>query len=367
MRETLSAFDITAQPLVKAIPLERLQLVSAPLKNYWRVDVRQSHERLEQIERVLNQLPEVKQVYREKTVTEAVKPEDDVFSQFQGYLGVEGVNAAPIWDLLESSSTGLHFVDLEQAWIRDHEDVPATTMIYNNNRDGHDGVVGNHGSAVVGIISGVDNKKGVVGIEPNPRSVRLVSCWNRITGDLVVGDAIVAAMTSQPRPDVLLLEMQSGNECFPVEVDSATFKAIRDATASGIIVVEPAGNGNRNLNEVLNPQDSGAIMVGAGDAKPPHNRAIWNYGQGSNFGTRVDCYAWGNGITTAGYGGLQTLGATRNYTSNFGGTSGAGAIIAGCVMLLQRLRIERTGTPLSPAKCARCCQILQPVPHKVEP
>jgi hypothetical protein len=351
MHATLNAFNISAQPLIKALPLEEVRVVSTPLQNYWRVDVRQSRDQLEQIEQAINQLPEVKQVYREKTVTEAVNPADDDFAQFQTYLGVDGVNATPLWDLLRPGSTGLRFIDLEQAWIRDHEDLPVTTVIYNNNRDGHDGVVGDHGSAAVAVVAAVDNDRGVVGIEPNPGSVRLVSCWNRLTGDLIVSDAIVAAMTSQPRPDVLLIEMQGGGtSCLPVEVDPPTFTAIREATASGIIVVEPAGNGNRNLNGILNGQDSGAIMVGAADAQPPHNRGLWADGQGSNFGARVDCYAWGNGITTAGFGGLQTLGATRNYTNNFGGTSGAAAIIAGCVMLLQRLRIERTGIPLTPAE-----------------
>ena len=245
--------------------------------------------------------------------------------------------------------------------------MPATTVIYNDNRDGHDGHVGNHGTAVVGVVAARDNERGVIGIEPNPGSVRLVSVWDRETGDMIISDAIVAAMTSQPRPDVLLIEMHVGSLCLPVEVEPPSFTAIREATDRGIIVVEAAGNGNQNLDEILNPQDSGAIMVGAGDAALPHNRGLWDAGQGSNFGARVDCFAWGNGIATAGYGGLQTLGATRNYYGNFGGTSGAAAIIAGCVMLLQRLRIARTGTPLTPAEMRALLSNPEPAPHKVEP
>ena len=131
MHATLNAFNLTARPLIKAVPLEELRSESArleglgsestPLKNYWRIDLRRIPEQMEQIEQSLKQLPEVKQIYREKILTEAVSPENDVFSEFQDYLGEPGVNAEPIWDLLGEGSTGLHFIDLEQGWIRDHE------------------------------------------------------------------------------------------------------------------------------------------------------------------------------------------------------------------------------------------------------
>lgn len=344
----LDAFNLTGERLIKAVPPDQLHGISPGLKNYWRIDARHVPNQLDQIEQALKQLPRVKLVYREKVVTDPVNPEDEQFFNLQGYLGEAGVNVRPVWNLLDGS-TGLHFIDVEQGWVRDHEDLPVTTLVHNDNRDGHGGFVGNHGCAVVGIVAGVDNTSGIIGIEPHPNSVRLVSHWNLAAGTSNIPDAVVAAMTKQPRPDVLLIEAQIGRRKLPVEVESATFTAIRDAVNSGIIVVEPAGNGNQALNEILTGEDSGAIIVGAGTAEPPHNRSIWGT-QGSNFGARVNCYAWGNGITAAGYGGLQTLGAPRNYTSNFGGTSGASAIIAGCVMLLQRVRIARTGIALSPAE-----------------
>ena len=67
---------------------------------------------------------------------------------------------------------------------------------------------------------------------------------------------------------VLLLELQLNElRLLPVEVEPATFEAIRLATALGIVVVEAAGNGALDLDADPDAiagliDDSGAIMVG---------------------------------------------------------------------------------------------------------
>jgi len=145
-----------------------------------------------------------------------------------------------------------------------------------------------------------------------------------------VADALLAAVAANPRPHVVLIEVQIGALLLPVETDPANFDAIRVAVGSGIVVVQAGGNGSNNLDawtdgagkQILNRNsadfmDSGAILVGAGTAASPHNRESF-----SNFGSRVDCYGWGDSIVSSGYGDLAGSGNT-SYTYTFGGTSGA--------------------------------------------
>ena len=62
----------------------------------------------------------------------------------------------------------------------------------------------------------------------------------------------------------------------PVEWNQAEFGVIRSATARGIVVIEPAGNGGQNVDDPryldrfnLGVRDSQAIMVGAVDSGEP--------------------------------------------------------------------------------------------------
>jgi hypothetical protein len=157
---------------------------------------------------------------------------------------------------------------------------------------------------------------------------------------------------------VLLLEIQKSY--LPTETDVADFDAIRLAVALGIVVVEAAGNGSTDLdsytdgsgNFVLNRgsldfTESGAIMVGAAASSLPHDRKSF-----SNFGSRVDCYAWGENVTTAGYGDLDNGGGDNNksYTSTFNGTSSASPIISGAALILQGLYNAVTGNWMSSSR-----------------
>ena len=61
-------------------------------------------------------------------------------------------------------------------------------------------------------------------------------------------------------------------------------------------------------------------MVGAAITAAPHRRLSF-----SNYGSRIDCYAWGQNVYLR-----RRLGgdATNTYTASFGGTSGASPIVA---------------------------------------
>ena len=78
----------------------------------------------------------------------------------------------------------------------------------------------------------------------------------------------------------------------------------------------------------LDFRDSGAMLVGAARSQVPHARSGF-----SNFGSRIDCYGWGDSIDTCGDG--QTGSLTNSYTTDFGGTSGASPMVAGAAVLLQ--------------------------------
>ena len=90
------------------------------------------------------------------------------------------------------------------------------------------------------------------------------------------------------------------------------------------MVNQPFG---KELIEEAELKDTGAIVVGASDKNDKQLEI-------SNFGDAVNVYAPGTNLHTLLPNGLTT--------SNFGGTSGAAAIIAGKVALLQSIYSELT-------------------------
>jgi hypothetical protein len=334
------------------------------LTSYWRIDMRHAPERIDEVIKRLSALPEIERAYRELSTSDPlVNAADDDYAADQDYLDAApvGIDARWAWTQPNSEGAGIAFVDLEQGWFPNHEDLvgKAPTIIYGDNRDGVGLYKGNHGAAVLGEVVGIDNTVGVVGIAPAVTSVRMVSHYDAATDTaLHVADAVVAALAATGPGDVLLLEVQRGAGQ-PTETDDADFDAVRLAVANGIIVVEAAGNGSVDLDaytdgglQVLNRgsadfRDSGAIMVGAADAAVPHDRSGF-----SCFGSRIDCYGWGNAIVTCGYGDLDDGGGDDNltYTDTFGGTSGASPMVTGAALIVQGRYVATTGTRLSPTQ-----------------
>ncbi|MFM7056533.1 MAG: S8 family peptidase [Planctomycetota bacterium] len=282
-----------------------------------------------------------------------VNAADDPLARDQGYLDAApgGIDARFAWGYTDGLAVAV--VDLERGWTLDHEDLVSggITLISGVNKDFH-----GHGTAVLGEIVGVDNTIGVVGIAPRA-TARVVSQW-RTNTNYNTAAAIASASAFMRAGDVLLLEAQTGHPnatgYVPVEVEDAEFDAIRATTDDGIIVVEAGANGAVDLDAFSNSagkfilnrahadfRDSGAIMVGAASSAVPHTRLGF-----SNFGSRIDCFAWGEWIQTTGDGWLGT--STTAYTSSFNGTSGASPIVTGAALLLQSWRRAR-GTPYSPS------------------
>ena len=275
-----------------------------------------------------------------------VNPGDDPRNVNQRYQDAAPVGIDARWAWGAADGSGVGFVDLERGWTLNHEDLAAAgiTLISGVNTD-----YPGHGTAVLGEVVGVDNTRGGVGIAPRA-TARVVSQW-RTASNYNTADAIVSAAAAMAAGDVLLLEAQTSHPnatgYVPVEVEQATFDAIRAATNKGIVVVEAGANGSVDLDafkdsngkRILNRnsadfRDSGAVLVGAASSAAPHARLGF-----SNFGSRIDCYAWGENIDTTGDGWTGT--GTTTYTSFFGGTSGATPIVTGAAVLLQSWRVRR--------------------------
>ena len=93
-------------------------------------------------------------------------------------------------------------------------------------------------------------------------------------------------------------------------------------------------DGHRTLDRFgADFQDSGAIMVGAASSTVPHIRR-----PSSNFGSRIDCYAWGENVDTLSTD--RDGEATDLYTTSFNETSGASAIISGAAVITQSAALE---------------------------
>ncbi|MCY9409401.1 S8 family serine peptidase [Bacillus inaquosorum] len=312
------------------------------------------------------------------------------FVDKQIYLGPApyGIDAEYAWTIPGGKGERILIIDIERAWNIDHEDgasVMHGTCIYNDSNDQNN----DHGTSVVGILSGPHNQKGVNGICPESGIGYVSTNLFPSSENGGIANAIDRATTCLSEGDILVIEVHrpgprynyenhSGQLGYiPVEWWPAEFKAIKNATSKGIIVVEAAGNGNEWLDDLLyfNPHpdfpstwsnpfargnmDSGAILVGAG-SPPPHVNG--NYGEdrtrlfssnwGSNYGNLIDAQGWGESITTCGGGDLFFRNQNSKYTKSFGGTSGATPMVAGALACVQGI-LRRAGKTLLTPSTAR--------------
>ena len=285
-------------------------------------------------------------------------PATPSFVTGQGYRaaapgGIDAVGAARIPG---ANGAGIAIVDVEYQWVLDHEDLElgaeanleTATLL-----DPFPGDEGNHGTASLGILRALDNGYGVLGLAP--AALLFVAPTNTVQHGYDPARAIGLALDVLVPGDVLLLEQQTwvcGGPLGPLEGYPPWFDAIANATAQGVVVVEPAGNGGLNLDSPAcggwfdrNVRDSGAILVSAGS---PFDRSRLGF---SSYGSRADVQGWGSGVYTAGYGALFDPGDVRQrYTAYFGGTSGASAIVAGAVASVQGALLAHGMTPLEPAE-----------------
>jgi len=343
---------LTVRRLWNAVPPEKIEELVAKarevdqtyrppnLLTYFVVDCPPNVEP-ETLAKAFREWPNVEKAYFDPPGQDPlpVNDADDPLCPSQLYLdpAPDGIDAHYAWGFAGGDGQGQHFIDLEQGWTLDHEDLTAhgATLLFGTLMDGSR----YHGTAVLGEICAGDNTVGCVGIVPNLASVNVVSH----SGDTNnVPNAILAAMIHLSYGDTVLLEVQlpAAPGPLPIETVDATFEAIRLATALGLVVIEAAGNGSVDLDAWTDAsgfhslqrgdphfRDSGALMVGSCTAAVPHARWV-----SSNYGSRIDCYAWGEQIDTTS---SNAAGSTTLYTTSFGGTSGASPIVTGAALAVQ--------------------------------
>ncbi len=286
----------------------------------------------------------------------AQRGDDLIQFPVEGHLRAapDGIGAALVWPRADGTGvrgadgTGVSFIDMELGWTLDHVDLPTRGLepLYGRIID----MSRQHGTAVLGVIAAKHDSSRCRGIVPNLQSVQVVSYEADKRRDYA--HAMARALEMLEPGDVFLLEAQLARPTpLPLEAQRTEFELIRNATAQGIIIIEPAGNnagGGVDLARYadnLNPdspsfEDSGAIVVGAGSAHSPHTRVST-----SNFGTRVNCYAWGENVATLN---SNVSAHTHSYRSDFGGTSAAAAIIAGAALAVQGMAEQNLGCRLTP-------------------
>jgi hypothetical protein len=307
-------------------------------------------------------------------LSEDAPPVSPDFTVRQGYLDAApgGIDARFAWTQAGGRGAGVNIIDCEWAWNLTHEDLAVNQGAVAVGAAGGDN---NHGTAVQGEMGGTRNALGITGI--------CSDAFRRFAAFSLPTASVIRQAANLLNPgDLLLLEIhRSGPGASGVGQDGYIaiewwpddYDAIRYACSRGVVVVEAAGNGARNLDNAIydtpatgfpsgwsNPfrrgaRDSGAILVGAG--APPPNTHGRNWGADrsrldfSNYGAAVDAQGWGREVTTTGYGDLQGGGNTSVwYTDTFSGTSSASPIVTGTLACLQGVLKARGRVPLSPAR-----------------
>jgi len=305
----------------------------------------------------------------ERAITPLTPLKNPRFPQ-QGYLlpAPLGISATYAWNFPGGAGSGASLIDVERGWLLSHEDLVGAKipLLAGENVNDRWGANLPHGTAALGEIFMVDNSRGGVGIATQAKG-SVVGVGRTVGGGPMENqaEAILDALKFAAPGDVILLEMQAGDlngNLWPVEVQDAEFEAIRLATALGVVVVEPAANGGADGKGVdldgpvtrqegeagrtflkkgtKDYRDSGAIIVGAASSTVPHQKMVW-----SNYGSRVDVFAWGENILTT------SVHVGENYAQvyeSFDGTSGAAPIIAGVALSVQGMVNANRGRKFSP-------------------
>jgi hypothetical protein len=261
----------------------------------------------------------------------------------------QGIDAVAAEDVCGGRGSAVHIIDIEYSWNDQHEDLAAASGGLIANKTAADPFSStDHGTAVLGEMIATDNGFGVTGLVP-AADMNMVNANNSEDGyDLA--DSIDTAHANLGDGDLIIIEQQASGPngcnngtsgCVAVEWVQAYYDAIVSATSDGIIVLEAAGNGNENLDDTAtygNPfpsgrADSGAIIVGSanypGCTSPTHGRIT-----SSTYGSRVNLHAYGECVTTTGYGTLQGGATNALYSNSFSGTSSATPIVTSAAAAL---------------------------------
>ncbi len=338
------------------------------LSQYFEVKIAKG-ENIQNISDSLRTLPYIEDAYPEPLPTPLPTTPNYTSMELFRSAAPTGINSSFASSWPGGLGGKIKLADLEYNWNTAHEDLSKARLpaakVANGTPvdplpDNNQSI--NHGTAVLGILSGDSNTFGVTGLVPNT-ALRLVNTYSA-EGGLNVANAVYTATNNLAAGDVMLIEQEScgpadpscNSGYVPVEWLPEVYDAITYATAQKIIVVEPAANGGQNLDDTnmygstfpSGKPDSGAIIVGAGAAcsngAPARSRLSF-----SNYGARVNMQGFGECVTTTGYGGLWDGGPNALYTNYFNGTSSASPIVAGAAASFASAYKFLNGTAPTPA------------------
>ena len=323
------------------------------LNQYYRVTTSGPEQTVALIEALLEQ-PSVETAYAEATpvpLVSDIAPPTPLFESGQGYLGPAPLGLAHdgVRTLVGVRAPDVTIYHLEASWHFAHED--ASQMVLAS-------MVGDpplpfleswkdHSSAVAGILTADRNAYGLRGMS-DAATLRLASIQYG-TADMI------STCTALAQPgDVFITSaapIVQGQFYAPLDYDQAEFDAIYAAALKGVVYCFGSGNSGKDLGDASiygtryqpGAADSGGVIVGAGESTSLDASSF------SNYGERVDCHAWGDGIWTLGYGTLFNVGDPKQlYASDFNGTSGSGPQIAGVAAAISNAVREQDGVQLDP-------------------
>jgi serine protease len=344
-----------------AVSSEAQRQLDTSVSDYYRVAFK-NDTNLEAVVASLKALTIVATVYGEPTP--APSPVSPNYSSLESYLQAApaGINAASASTYSGGNASNVKIFDLEYSWNTSHEDLTkARTALIANGTPLDPFTDNNHGTAVLGEMVADNNAYGVTGAASGA-SLTLINTNNAERGYDPVGALNKAAAYAKPG-DVVIIEQQTWGptpdtyDFVPIEWIPEVYDAVKALTASGVTVVEPAGNGYQNLDDAtyygttfpLNKVDSGAIIVGAGEncAAPKLSRLSY-----SDYGRRVNLQGPGDCVVTTGwYGDLYSAGGVNAYyTSSFSGTSSATPVVAAAAADVSSAYKAKNGVFPTPAQ-----------------
>ncbi|HJQ59255.1 MAG TPA: hypothetical protein VJ890_20280, partial [Vineibacter sp.] len=130
-----------------------------------------------------------------------------LFEPAQAYLysAPVGIGATDVWPLAGAKGKGITICDIEGAWNRTHEDLPAGIQLIGGTQINDIGWR-NHGTAVLGEMVSVPNSKGCVGISHEAKAVVHSAVIN---GVFNLAQALTNATNALSKGDVILIELQA--------------------------------------------------------------------------------------------------------------------------------------------------------------
>lgn len=342
----------------EAIRISKSDYYVQKLKRIYNVDFSVQPDNFTVFIEKIKSFSDVEYCYEMNTIP--VKPPTDIapttsnYETNQTYLGADpGINMQYAWNL-GLSGTGIKIRDVEYGFNINHEELNSVNVSIATGMTISSAATSSyteHGTSVFGIVMADKGNYGVSGLAYGAQEMVLFPEWQQSGYDRVF--AVSQAIQNSQPGDVIIYEMQAydaSNNLLPAEYDLTIWNLTKAATDAGIMIIEAAGNGSRDLDsstyaDYMSRGNSGAILVGAGSPNINHSKMSF-----SNFGSRVDVQGWGQSVYTSGFTGTYTtIGGDLNQSyTYFGGTSSATPMVASCAIVLQSYYHGLTGNYLSP-------------------